>query len=275
MLRMKNFTQQETQQIIDEYLQGKSRLKLAKEFEVSDTVILRILRQNQIPIRTISQSNSVRKYNVNDKYFDIENSNMAYILGFWAADGNVHSTENRLDLELAQDDLEILEKIQKEISNERPIKIYQCANGYIKNKLYFWSSHIKEKFIEYGIVPNKTYSPDFHAPYKLDRKFWIDYIRGFFDGDGCIKQTGGNGQYHYPQFELNSLNLTFLQDIQKHFKEYYKIETYISTAGVRKGKEKLYRLYTSGEKAKEIFSILYTPNSLYLQRKYKRWLELI
>lgn len=272
---MKNFNQEEKKEIINRYLSGESRNNIAKSYKVSDNKILKILKDNNVAIRNIQVANSKRIYKINDFYFDTESPNMAYILGFWAADGNVHSTENRMDLELAECDFEILEKIKKEIDSERPIKIYQCKNGYVKNKLYFWSSHIKKKFIEYGIVPNKTYSEFFHAPYKLDKKYWIDYIRGFFDGDGCVKRAGGNGKYSYPEFELNSINLKFLQDIQSFFEEYYNISTNISTAGIRAGKEKLYRLYTSGEKAKRIFKILYTPNSLFLKRKYEKWLELI
>lgn len=265
---MKNFSKQEEQYIINEYINGKSKNKLRKEFNVSEGVIKRILKKYNIPIRQVQQANK-RKYNINDSYFDIENSNMAYILGFWAADGNISKTENRLDLELSSKDRNILEQMRKELQCERPIKIYQCQNGYEKNKLLFWSSKIKKKFIEYGIVPNKTYSSDFHAPYKLNKKYWIDYIRGFFDGDGCVKKISAL------TFELNSTNKQFLLDIQLFLLEYYNIKTQISIAHNRKNQIVLYRLYCYGEQAKSIYNILYTKNSLFLQRKYDKWNELL
>jgi len=265
---MKNFTKQQEQYIIDSYNKGISKNKLRKEFNVSESVIKRILLKNNIEIRQIQQTNK-RKFLINDDYFDTESPNMAYILGFWAADGNVHSTENRLDLELQEEDAEILEKIRVELNSERPIKYYSCINGNHKSKLYFWSSKIKKKMAEYGIVPNKTYSEDFHAPYKLNKEYWIDYIRGFFDGDGCVKKTTSL------TFELNSVNKQFLLDIQKFLLEYYNIKLELSVGHARFNQLTLYRLYGYGEKAKLIYNILYTPNSLFLQRKFNRWNELL
>lgn len=221
----------------------------------------------EIKQRKKGQDNRI--YKVNDDYFDIQNPNMAYILGFWAADGNVHLKENRLDLELASEDYEILEKIKEEIQCERPIKIYQCSSGYTKNKLYFWSKKIKKVFTEYGIVPNKTYSKDFKPPIKLNKQYWIDYIRGFFDGDGCVKKATSL------TFQLNSVNKDFLAAIQDFLLQYYNIETNITISGMKGRNINLYRLYCYGDKARKIFDVLYTPNSLFLARKYKRWLDLI
>ena len=265
---MKNFTEQQELEIINFYKNGTSKNYLAKQFKVSESVVKRVVVKYNIPLRTIQESNK-RKYSVNDYYFDYETPNMAYILGFWAADGNVSAKENRLDLELNSLDIEILEKIRKEIDSQRPIKTYQCQSGYVKNKLLFWSARIKQKFVEYGIVPNKTYSSDFHAPYKLNKALWIDYIRGFFDGDGCVKKTTSL------TFELNSINKQFLIDIQTFLKEYYQIELELSVAHDYPYQHTMYRLYCYGEKAKQIYNILYTPNSLYLKRKYDRWNELM
>ena len=265
---MKNFTQKEIEYIINAYENGISKNKLRLEFGVSEGVIKRILEKNNIKIRQVQESNK-RKFNINDNYFDIESPNMAYIMGLWAADGNVDSKENRLDLELNSLDLEILEKIRNELQSERPIKVYQCQNGYIKNKLLFWSSHIKHKFAEYGIVPNKTYSKDFHAPYKLNKQYWIDYIRGFFDGDGCVKKNTSL------TFELNSINQQFLKDIQDFFLKKYNIQTSLSIAHNRPNQYTMYRLYCYGNNAKKIYEVLYTPNSLFLKRKYDRWQELL
>ena len=256
------FDNSEISDIITSYQQGISKNKLRLKYNISESVIKRILKENNIPIRQVQEANK-RKYNINDDYFDIQSSNMAYILGFWAADGNVSATENRLDLELQSKDVEILEKISRELNNERPIKTYECQNGYTKNKLLFWSAKIKKVFAEYGIVPNKTYSKDFHAPYKLDKKYWIDFIRGFFDGDGCIKKNTSL------TFELNCLNKQFLEDIQAFLLQQFQIQTKIGWSG------SVNRLYCYGEESKKIFSILYTPNSLYLKRKYDRWIELL
>lgn len=266
--KWKELSEDNIKKIIYNYTELKNKLSEAgKEFNLNGSEIRNLLSYYGVKQR--KNARDTRKYKVNDNYFDIQGPNMAYILGFWAADGNVHSNENRLDLELASVDLEILEKIKEEIQSERPIKIYECQNGYAKNKLYFWSQKIKEIFSEYGVVPNKTYSKDFHAPYKLDKKYWIDYIRGFFDGDGCVKKTNSL------TFELNSVNKKFLIEIQSFFKEYYNIDLELTTAGTKGRNIPLYRLYCYGEKSYQIFKILYTPNSLFLKRKHDKWIELM
>lgn len=264
----KNLSKEDIEDIIYRYQSlGKSLKEAGDPYRINGLQVRNLLKEYGVKQR--KKSKEGRLYKVNDDYFDNQSSNMAYILGLWAADGNVHSKENRLDLELSNEDYEILEKIREEIRCERPIKAYQCANGYVKNKLYFWSQKIKKVFSEYGVVPNKTYSLDFKPPYKLEKQFWIDYIRGFFDGDGCVKKTTSL------TFELNSINKIFLEAIQKYLYENYNIETNITTSGTKGRNIEMYRLYCYGDNAKAIFNILYTPNSLFLERKYKRWLELM
>ena len=165
-------------------------------------------------------------------------------------------------------DYEILEKIREELELERPIKIYECANGYIKNKLYFHSAQIKRDLMNYGLVPNKTYSKDYHFPYILEDKYIIDYIRGLFDGDGSVKMTGNS-----LTFQIDSSNKMILRHIQNFLLQNYCIGTEISEQ--KKKNVILYRLYCYGENAKAIYRILYTPNSLFLKRKKDKWEELI
>ena len=264
----KELTPSQIKEVINNYIDKNMKLnKAGEKYNLNGSQVRNLLSTYKIKQRRKAPDN--RKYKINDFYFDTQSSNMAYIMGFWAADGNISKDENRLDLELSKEDYEILEKIREELSCERPIKVYQCANGYIKNKLLFWSKHIKETFLKYGIVPNKTYSENFQPPYKLDKKYWIDYIRGFFDGDGCIKKGTSLS------FEINSTNLDILKSFQQYFLENYNIQLSISTTGMKGRNIPMYRLYCLGEKTRRIFNILYTPNSLFLQRKYKRWLEFI
>ena len=97
-----------------------------------------------------------------------------------------------------------------------------------------------------------------------------EHIRGFFDGDGCITKN----QYSIT-FELNSINEKFLQDIQNIFLTEYNIQTQISTTGMKGRNVPMYRLYCYSNEAKKVFDILYTSNSLFLQRKYNKWIELL
>lgn len=267
---MKNqFTEEEKRDIIFKYTQLQySRTKLKKEYNCSDNKILKVLKDEKIHIRSKQEINS-RKYKVNDNYFKKQGSNQAYIIGLLAADGNVSNKENRIDLELQSKDIEILEKIRKEIQSERPIKTYTCANGYKKNKLLFWSAEIKKDLASFGVVPNKTYSKDYHFPYKIKNEFIIDYIRGLFDGDGSIKMTGSS-----ITFQIDSSNKNILNTIKEWLEKEYAIITKISQKNSGTSLP-LYRLYCYGEQTKKLFSILYTKDSLFMQRKYNEFLKLL
>lgn len=267
-MKKRIFTQEEIDKVIYNYtVLNMGQKRAGAEFHMDDRAVKRLLLENGIHIRTIQESNK-SKYKINHNYFSTQGHNQAYIIGFLGADGNISGKDNRIDLELFPADYEILERIRTEIELERPIKKYECADGYEKNKLYFYSAQIKKDLMEYGLVPNKTYSKDYKFPYKLNQEYIIDYIRGLFDGDGSVKMTGSS-----ITFQIDSSNKDILTNIQVFFKEKYGIDTQISEQ-----KEKnviLYRLYCYGEKAKQIYSVLYTPNSLFLKRKYDKWQELL
>ena len=76
-------------------------------------------------------------------------------------------------------------------------------------------------------------------------------------------------------FNLNSVNKEFLIALQEHFLKYYGIKTKITTTGMKGRNIPMYRLYCYSENAKKIYDILYTPNSLFLERKYQKWQELL
>ena len=204
---------------------------------------------------------------MNNNYFSTQSPNMAYMIGFIGADGNLSRTSNRIDLELASVDYEILERMRQELELEREVKVYTCSNGYVKNKLYFSSAQIKKDLMKYGLVPNKTYSEDYSFPYKLEKKYWIDYIRGLFDGDGSIKKGTSIA------FQIDSSKKEILVEIQGFLKEEYGIETQITSG--KRTHITLHRLYCYGDSVRKIYEILYTPNTLYLKRKREKFIEIL
>lgn len=238
-----------------------------KEFGFSDKKVKKILQDNNIHIRTLREANQ-SYYKIDTQFFFKESENLAYLLGLIASDGNVHSTENRIEIELQNSDGELLEKIRKIIKLERPIKYYECNNGYKKSKLYFYSKEIKDKLATYNIIPQKTYSEKFDFPFVLNKKYWIDYIRGLFDGDGSIKNNGSI------TFQIDCTKLNILKTIQNFLLTEYDIET--SIASEKKVNTILYRLYCHGkEKNKKIYNILYFNKELYLKRKKEKFEELL
>jgi|AntAceMinimDraft_9_1070365.scaffolds.fasta_scaffold24922_2 intein-encoded DNA endonuclease-like protein len=129
------------------------------------------------------------KQKVNAKFFQQWSSNMAYILGFIVADGSVHKRKNRKDsyvMNITSKDRKHLEEIQKVMSSQYKLglknnsstseKKYSCIQ--ISNK------EICKDLIDLGVVPRKTYDGlDF---IKVSDKYFSDFVRGFFDGDGSV-----------------------------------------------------------------------------------------
>ena len=270
---MKKYTEtvEQKEKIIYNYVNKKwGLLKSGAEFGFSKNLTKRILVDNGIKIRNNSEAHRV--YSLNEEYFNYESHNMAYILGFIAADGTIREKTNEIKITLSSIDKELLEKIKEEINSGRPLREYCDNNGYSKIELDFTSPIIKEKLKEYGIVPNKTTL--LKPPYQLDEKFIPDYIRGYFDGDGSITKTGYKG--NSLEFKIVSASKNILIFFEDYFnKKYNQDKSHIYARKKEESKLQLYDLKYSTNFSKELYNILYTPNSLYLKRKKEKYEQLL
>ena len=271
----KILTMEEKQKIIDNYTIKKyGILKSGREAGgFSERVVRRILKEANIPIRTKSEAAVIsniqrRKFNCNDDYFSSENSNMAYLLGFFAADGTVSKDNNTIKLSLSSVDREFLEKVRQELKVEKPIFDYTTNNGYPVSELQFTSAKIKDDFEKYNIVPRKTYN--FTFPRNLNRKYWIDFIRGYFDGDGSVSTAGP----HAIRWQLCSNQKDVLEVVTNFFEEEYGIPK-VNIQVANRGQGRLYYIQYSTNATKEIFKHLYYKDCFYLPRKYEKYKTLI
>ena len=270
---MKKYTEtvEQKEKIIDNYVNKKwGLLKSGAEFGFSKNLTKRILVENGVKIRNNSEANRV--YSLNEEYFNYESHNMAYILGFIAADGTVREKSNEIKITLSSVDKEILEKIKAELNSGRPLREYEDNNGYSKVELDFSSPIIKNKLKEYGIIPNKTLL--LKPPYKLNEKYIPDYIRGYFDGDGSISKTGYNN--NGLEFRIVSASKEILEFFENYFcQKYNQSKSHIQSRKKEKNKLQLFDLRYSTNFSKELYNILYTPDSLYLKRKKDKYEQLL
>lgn len=235
---------------------------------VSDSVVKRVLKKYNIPIKSIQETN-VNKLWVKHDYFQTQSPDMGYWLGILGSDGSVNSKENQVYIELQRQDKELLEKLNLTIENERPVKDYETGRGYQNSKLYFYSKQIKQDLIKYNIVPNKTYSAEYKFPQLLNSEYYKDYIRGLFDGDGSIKMTGNSITW---QVDVGAIDIAYkIKDIFKTHQIDVEI-TFLPKKNVT-----IYRIYSYGkEKCQKIYNYLYnTPSCLYLKRKKEKFEELL
>lgn len=124
---------------------------------------------------------TTRTYFVNENYFNrIDTPNKAYILGFLYADGYNNEKNGSLQISLQNRDIVILEKIKRETESTCNIKNYDTYchltinSRKLSNDLNKWGCHQAKSFT--------LRFPDF-----LSDDLMSHFIRGYFDGDGCVQ----------------------------------------------------------------------------------------
>ena len=80
-------------------------------------------------------------------------------------------------------DIELINYIKSQWQSGHPIhtdKKWGC------HTLSVYSKKMAEKLISFGVVPQKTFRTKYPS---IPSKFNYDFIRGVFDGDGCVWTT--------------------------------------------------------------------------------------
>lgn len=162
---------------------------LAKQYGVSRSLILKIWREAGLKGKDTS-----RMYYANFGYFEEKiDSEKAYILGFLMADGTIYNREGHqslVQLTVSSTDVEVLEHILAAIEATYPINNTQRIAEDGVTDLYYssisiTSDRLADSLKKYGILPNKSTLGGFHRN-MIPSKYWIDFIAGYFDGDGSI-----------------------------------------------------------------------------------------
>jgi hypothetical protein len=118
-----------------------------------------------------------RKYQVNNDFFKVWSHDMAYILGFWWADGWIYKDEFCISQEKSRQ--YILEKILNQMESNYPIEKRKWGTNYFKIQ----SREMCKDIVGLGGKENKSRDIGFPT---VPQKYLSDFIRGYFDGDGCI-----------------------------------------------------------------------------------------
>jgi len=130
-------------------------------------------------------------YKINHNFFKNWSHNMAYIFGFWFADGSISKSKgcNYFDITQHKDDKYLLEKMSKIMKSNYPIH----TNGKNCFRLQFHSKTIVDDIIKLGGKYRKSLDCKFPD---IPKKYLPDFIRGHFDGDGSIYCRKNSGVYY-------------------------------------------------------------------------------
>jgi hypothetical protein len=199
----------------------------------------------------------MRKYKLNEYFFDEINEKSAYWLGFLYADGCVRMKNGRsgeLKLKLKDTDKSHIEKFLKDLECDTPIKFNQEKNSKFCY-CYINSNYMIKKLFELGCVENKTQK--IRLP-NLSSKHIFHFLRGYFDGDGSISKLKNR-----PNSFVASIcsNKNFIEDIAKFlgFGKIYEYENY-SVLKINKLNE-----------IKKFRNYLYEDSKTFLLRKYEKF----
>lgn len=161
----------------------------------------------------------VKILHYNENYFDeIDDTNKAYWLGFIYTDGYV-TTGDRWGMELSEIDSQHITNLLALLdSNLKPKfrtrksrfegyeeKSYKTVNMLITNKKMY------SDLVKHGVVPNKTKCISFP---NIKEEFYADFIRGLFDGDGCIYTQKSYYDYEYLAINFMSASEDFVDKIR-------------------------------------------------------------
>lgn len=153
---------------------------------------------------------STKMYSLDKEFLDRWSPKMAYVLGFWFADGYMRH-EKSYRIVFTSKDYRLLLQIRNCLGSNHPI--YQRKDG-TGDQLIVFSKQIYLKLLALG--GKRCKSKTIRFP-QVPHRYLPDFIRGYFDGDGSVFYT----TYYVkkkPRTELRS-NFTsgspkFLKDLQ-------------------------------------------------------------
>ena len=217
-------------------------------------------------------------YTCDYHYFDnIDTEEKAYWLGFLIADGwiskNEKSNAGVVGIELQYSDNDHLKKFNKSISGNYKItdRWKSCSLSKDKGKKYhtcvirIFSLTMYNTLVKLGFSNEKSY--DYSMP-KLPHDLTRHYIRGYFDGDGTLCYTNKTFKVNFTTASFllcrDLLSVLHNEDID------IKYRTYINDFGTT-----MYRPEVDSLNNKlKFLDWIYVDSSVYLDRKYKKYLKI-
>ena len=275
------------EQIKEMYLSGYSLQDIANIAQTTKGVMALRSKLHSLGVDTSKNmkkyankiSKSCKKYKLDDTVFDsINTEEKAYWLGFLYADGYNHRSKNCIALRLQKEDIDVLYKFKDFLKTDSPICIYKRKTR-IKNiekeycELCVFSIHLCQVLNDLGCVQAKTYILDF--PSFIPSNLLHHFMRGYFDGDGCISITKRNNRTE------NSKYFQFTVAGRREFIEQYQ-NILCKTINITKTKINIFKnnfavaLHYGGKNnVIKIMNYLYKDCTIYMNRKHNKFLNLV
>jgi intron-encoded putative endonuclease len=269
----KDLTKDEKEKIIELFSKGKRISEIIKEIKTTKRAVPQVLKDANI--YTLRKN----RYTLNEDYFEnIDSPEKSYWLGMIASDGCITETNY---IVLALNDTDVLEKFKEDI--EYTGEIYLTVHrwdGYERNPTYrinFSSKKMCNDLRNAGIHEKKSLTFN-DIPEILPKEYIRDFIRGYFDGDGCIR-TGKtishwrNKRYEYITWAANiiatsKMCIKLKEILDKELNYNCPIHT-SKTLGME------YTCIYGQQTLKKFYEYMYKDATRYMLRKYNKWQEFL
>lgn len=212
-----------------------------------------------------------REFYVNDEFFEtIDTEAKAYWLGFLYADGCVSHIS--LTMGLQRGDEDHLKRLLVDLDAEYSVHRYDNSYIYkgVKKMRYvsaiaISSLKLTQDLIRLGCISRKTLSLAFPTSDQVPSDLLHHFIRGYFDGDGCIwaakNKHGGNDKsldFVSSDSFVRSLAAALARDagVEKVY-----VQAHAATKGIS------YLRYKSYEEIGRMHWYMYHDATIYLNRK--------
>lgn len=198
-----------------------------------------------------------------ESFFDIWTPEMAYVLGYFSADGCMYrNTRGSYYVGFASTDKELIDTTKALMSVTNAIEEYQSPKPNHKRRytLQIGSRRIFQQLLALGFMPNKSLKvklPD--IPSDLLRHF----VRGYFDGDGSVlfgvySRKNRPGQMTVLVVRFTSGSKAILVSLRKQLN---------NIAGIGKGslityKKNHHALCYSTRDARQLYSFMYPSTTV-------------
>jgi hypothetical protein len=226
------------------------------------------------------------KYNCDWDFFSKDTEESFYWAGFIVADGCVKVRKSshgygkefyEMSIGLSIIDENHLDKFKQCLQSNHPVKNFKVkgrsykGNQYsetYKSEITIVSKKICDDLLKFNVVPRKSliYNyPEWIIGHPLENHF----VRGYFDGDGSLYASKSKNK-KTEQFHFNVLGT---ENCLKNIKNFLNLMESVSK--IRKIKN-IYSLdYGGNNLVKKICKILYENSSIFLKRKYEKYLNLL
>jgi intein/homing endonuclease len=215
------------------------------------------------------------KYQINESFFGTWNSKMSYVLGYLYADGSLDDLPHIRGkyIKVTSIDKITIKRIKKWLDSKHKITtLFSLPTSNRKDRyvLRIGSHKLYNTLVKHGLYPNKSLTVEF--PF-VPRAYLKDFVRGYFDGDGCVHIEMAKGKLQ--KKIIKRLVVVFTSGSKKFLNEL--LNAIQRTTGIKNGRvyisKRSFQLRYTTAGSIELFKFIYenTSQDMFLERKFKKF----